>query len=184
LRATRAYITSFGTTGLLIASALLTLAVMSAFVAFNGFPGQNVQDPIGTLLLQEPQAQVSVPVKPLHVGVPGASKRSGSAARHRREAARNSQAPKASTGPVVHRTTPIQAPTRTQTPASAPSQDTVPLAQATPPVVPGTAPTLPDTGVPQVPGLTLPALPPPPPPSGSSQLPIDTSGITGLLGGG
>ena len=42
---------------------------MSAFVAFNGFPGQDVQDPIGTLLLQQRQTPVDVPAKPVHVGV-------------------------------------------------------------------------------------------------------------------
>jgi hypothetical protein len=184
LRATRAYITSFGTTGLLIASALLTLAVMSAFVAFNGFPGQSVQDPIGTLLLQEPQAQVSVPVKPVHVNVLATRRGSRAAARHR-EGVRNSRAPKASTGPVAHRT-PTQTPTRTQAPqAPASSQGTVPVTETTPPIVPGTEPTLPDTGLPALPGVTVPTVPPPPPPSGGSQqLPIDTSGVTSILGGG
>lgn len=156
---------------------------MSAFVAFNGFPGQSVEDPIGTLLLQEPQAQVSVPVKPTHVKVLATRKGTGAATRHRREAARNSRAPKASTGPVVHRTPTGQTPTRTQAPASAPSQGTAPAVPTTPTIVPGTAPALPDTGLP-LPPVTVPTLPSPPPPNGSSQLPVDTSGITSLLGGG
>src|SRR3954454_7643815 len=103
LRATRAYITSFGTTGLLIASALLTLAVMSAFVAFNGFPGQDVQDPIGTLLLQERQTPVNVPAKPVHVSVLSTSHGPASS-RGGRATARRLRAPQASTGPVRHKT--------------------------------------------------------------------------------
>src|SRR5213082_3528757 len=103
LRATRAYITSVGTTGLLIASALMTLAVMSAFVAFNGFPGQDVQDPIGTLLLQQRQTPVDVPAKPVHVGVLAATRNHVGGARHRATTVRTSRGPQAGTGPVAHR---------------------------------------------------------------------------------
>jgi hypothetical protein len=176
LRATRAYITGFGTTGLLIASALLTLFVMSAFVAFNGFPGQDVQDPIGTLLLQQRQAPVSVPAKPVRVHVLAARK--GAVASHRAGTTR-SHAPTANTGPVAQRT-PAQTPTQTPAPAPGSGQASTPLTQSTPPLDSGTTPSLPDTGTPQVPSVSVPSLPPPPTPS---QLPIDTSGVTSLLGG-
>jgi hypothetical protein len=182
LRATRAYITSFGTTGLLIASALLTLAVMSAFVAFNGFPGQDVQDPIGTLLLQERQTPVNVPAKPVHVSVQ-AARAASAAGSGGRTAARHVRAPKVSTGPVLTERTPAQTPT--QSPATAPgstsSQGTTLVPQETSPITTPSTPQLPDTALPQVPSVTVPPLPPPP---GDTQLPVDTSGVTGLLGGG
>src|SRR3954454_5609857 len=44
MRATRAYIASVGTTGVLVASSALLLVVVSALVAFNAWPGG---DPIG-----------------------------------------------------------------------------------------------------------------------------------------
>jgi hypothetical protein len=183
LRATRAYITSFGTTGLLIASALLTLAVMSAFVAFNGFPGQDVQDPIGTLLVQEKHASVRVPAKPVHVQV-AASRRGPTgtaAARHRRDALKRTQGPNANTGPLAHRT-PSGAPGSSQTQTPSATQNATSLAPTSPTTPIGTTtPSVPDPGV-SVPPITLPSVTLPPPPSGNSQLP-DTSGVTGIIGG-
>ena len=183
MRATRAYITSFGTTGLLIASALLSLSVMSAFVAFRGFPGEDVQAPIQTLLVQEHQTPVRVPAKPLRVGVLGA-KRSPSAGGSRRTATRRVSSPTASTGPVVQRTAPAApAPAPNQAPSNGTSSgNATPVADTSPLTSPTTAPTVPSTSTLPLPSLTLPSLPPPPPPD-SSQLPVDTSGVTGLLGG-
>jgi hypothetical protein len=178
LRATRAYITSVGTTGLLIASALLTLAVMSAFVAFNGFPGQDVQDPIGTLLLQERQTPVNVPAEPVHVSALSA-RRGSAASSGGRTTARHVQAPKVSTGPVGDRT-PAQTPTQnTETaPGSTSTQGAGLVPQDSLPSTP-TTPQLPQTDLPP---LTVPSLPPPP--TDTTQLPLDTSGVTNLLGGG
>jgi len=160
----------------------MTLAVMSAFVAFNGFPGQDVQDPIGTLLLQQRQTPVDVPAKPVHVGVLSAT-RNAVGARQRATTVRTSRGPRADTGPVAHRL-PSQVPGSTQSPAPAASQDSGTLPATTSPVSTPTAPSVPDPSLPQVPGVTLPSLPPPPspPPPGGSQLPVDTSGITGILG--
>jgi len=186
LRATRAYITGIGTTGLLVASALLSLAVMSAFVAFNGFPGQDVQDPIGTLLLQEKQAPVSVPAKPVHVQVLGTTRSGSATAAQRHASGKRLRTPQASTGPVLHTTTPTPS---TPTPGQAPSssgQTPTTAAGSTPSVpVSTTTPSVPDTGI-TLPAVTLPSLPAPPPPPGGDQqqLPVDTSGVTGLLGGG
>jgi hypothetical protein len=184
LRATRAYITSFGTTGLLIASALMTLAVMSAFVAFNGFPGQDVQDPIGTLLVQEKQASVKVPAKPVHVHV-AASRRgpaTTAATRHRRDALKHTSAPRANTGPLAHRA-PTQTPSGSQTQTPGPTQNATSVAPTTPTTPIGTTtPSVPDPGV-SVPPITLPSLPsPPPPPSGNGQLPVDPNSVTGIIG--
>jgi hypothetical protein len=179
LRATRAYITGFGTTGLLIASALLMLTVMSAFVAFNGFPGQGVDDPIGTLLVQHPEAQVTVPARHVSVSVLGKKR---SRVGGRRAAARRAHRPIAGTGPVLNRTHASQ-PGQTQQPASAP--------QSTGSPTPATsvAPQLPSgSGTPPLPDVTLPpaqvTLPPvPAPPPQKTAPPVDTSGITGVLSG-
>jgi hypothetical protein len=157
----------------------MTLAVMSAFVAFNGFPGQDVQDPIGTLLLQQRQTAVNVPAKPVHVSVLAATRRNAAVARHR-ASVRNSQGPRAGTGPVTHRL-PSQVPGSTQSPAPASSQNAGTLPATTSPISTPTTPSVPDPTLPQLPGVTLPSLPPPPPP-GSTQLPVDTSGVTGILG--
>ena len=46
MKATRAYIASLGTTGVLVASSALLLVVVSALVAFNAWPGG---DPISGL---------------------------------------------------------------------------------------------------------------------------------------
>jgi hypothetical protein len=186
LRATRAYITSFGTTGLLIASALLSLAVMSAFVAFNGFPGQQVQDPIGTLLVPQGQTKVNVAPKPIRVQVKGTT-RAAATGTARHTSARHVQAPRASTGPVLQRNAPgSSTPTQGQTPTSSGQSPTTSVAGSTPTTpISTTTPQLPSTDI-TLPTVTLPSLPtsPPPPPGGSQQqLPIDTSGITGILGG-
>jgi hypothetical protein len=158
---------------------------MSAFVAFNGFPGQDVQDPIGTLLVPQRQTAVSVPAKPVHVHVLATRRGAPAAATSRHAAARHLRSPRASTRPVTDRgtgqsTTPSQAgqtPSSTQSPTSS---SVVPSTPSTP--ISTTAPSVPDTGV-TLPPITVPSLPsPPPPPSGNPQLPVDTSGITGILG--
>jgi hypothetical protein len=156
---------------------------MSAFVAFNGFPGQDVQDPIGTLLLQQKQAPVSVPAKPVHLQVLATRRGASASTAQRHGSVRNVRTPRASTGPVVERTSPTPtAPTPGQTPSS-PGQSPTSVAGSTPTVpISTTTPSAPDTGI-TLPPITLPSLPPPP--GGSpQQLPIDTSGVTSLLGGG
>jgi hypothetical protein len=153
---------------------------MSAFVAFNGFPGGDVQAPIQSLLVQERQTPVPVPAKQVKVGVL-AAKRAPAASSSHRAAARRSQAPTATTGPVVHRTAPKAAPAPTSSPAPRTGSPTsAPVAQTTP-VTSDPAPSVPDTTIP-APAITLPSVPPPP--QGNSQLPVDTSGITGILTGG
>jgi len=158
---------------------------MSAFVAFNGFPGQQVQDPIGSLLIQQKQTSVNVPAKPVHVRVEGTT-RGGAAGKARHTAARRAGAPRASTGPVVHRNGPgSSTPTQVQTPGSSGQNPTSVAGSAPAAPVSTTPPSLPSTGI-TLPPITLPSLPsspPPPPGNNQQQLPIDTSGVTSLLGG-
>jgi hypothetical protein len=152
----------------------MTLFVMSAYVAFNGFPGQDVEDPIGSLLLQERQAPVSVPVQPVRVNTTPATVRHASS--HRRHAhAHRALGPRASTGPVKQRL-PAQAPASSPPPASsggAPQdavQQTTSQLPATP-KVPSTTDVLPDINLPKA---QTPA---------KQQLPIDTSGLTKIVDG-
>lgn len=57
MRARAAYISSFGTTGILVAAALLMLAMVSALVAFRGWPGGVPGDTVGSVpLTQQPRA--------------------------------------------------------------------------------------------------------------------------------
>lgn len=55
MRASRAYIAGFGTTGVLVGSALLLLVVVSTLVAFKGWPGEGFADGIGSLVVDEPE---------------------------------------------------------------------------------------------------------------------------------
>jgi hypothetical protein len=61
MKATKAYIASLGTTGVLLAASILMLAVVSAVVAFDRWPGAKVSAPAQTLLLtdQAPAIRVS-----------------------------------------------------------------------------------------------------------------------------
>jgi hypothetical protein len=61
LKATKAYIASLGTTGVLLAASILMLAVVSAVVAFDRWPGGNVSTGVRTLVLTDkaPAIQVS-----------------------------------------------------------------------------------------------------------------------------
>ena len=53
MRASRAYIASLGTTGVLIASGLMLLVVVSAIVAFQGWPGQGLLNDLESLVVDE-----------------------------------------------------------------------------------------------------------------------------------
>ena len=176
---------------MLIASALLSLSVMSAFVAFNGFPGQNVQAPIGSLLLGEQHPQtVTVPTKPVRSHAAASASHAGArTAAHRASGhARAVKSPLAHANPVGTRTPSGQAPT--QAPASSvpatPQQSTVPVSSGTvsDPLSGSGGPALPTTSVPALPPISLPSLgSSSSPPPENSQVPIDTSGVTSLLGG-
>jgi hypothetical protein len=157
----------------------MTLFVMSAYVAFNGFPGQDVQDPIGNLLVQERQTPVSVPAEPARVSVRAAT-RTPSRAHHGAKAER-ALGPKASTGPVTHRL-PSDAPAGQPDPAGAgsgsgqaPSPTQQPTAQ-----LPGSPPQVTVPPVPQLPAVSLPPVIQAP---SQTPLPLDTSGAGGTLSG-
>src|SRR5438128_1965419 len=60
MRATKAYIASLGTTGVLLAGSLLMLAVVSAVVAFDRWPGGNVTAPVQTVVLDDKPAAIRV----------------------------------------------------------------------------------------------------------------------------
>jgi hypothetical protein len=64
MRASRAYIAGFGTTGVLVASSLLLLAVVSALVAFRGWPDTGFAENISSLVVDEPgRVEVDGPVQ-------------------------------------------------------------------------------------------------------------------------
>ena len=56
MRATKAYIASLGTTGVLLGASILMLAVVSAVVAFNRWPSGTVSTRVQTLTLEDPAA--------------------------------------------------------------------------------------------------------------------------------
>ena len=60
MRATRAYAASIGTTGVLIVCALLMLALVSAIVAFNGWPGAAIPDRIENVLVGDDERQFAL----------------------------------------------------------------------------------------------------------------------------
>jgi hypothetical protein len=60
MKATKAYIASLGTTGVLLAASILMLAVVSAVVAFNRWPNGNVSTRVQTLVLREKAAPIRV----------------------------------------------------------------------------------------------------------------------------
>ena len=187
MRATKAYIASFGTTGTLIAAALLTMSVMSAIVTFNGFPGQDIQDPIGSVQVQERQAPLSVDKHPATAKSAAArhshAATTRNAGRHSR-AGHDAKAPVAHAKPVsVHRQS-----SGTQKQAQQPSSSSSPSAGAAPDtssVTKTVTNSVPSTPSVPAPSSVLPSYPVTLP--GSDQktlplsLPVDTSGVTNTV---
>jgi hypothetical protein len=163
---------------MLVASALLMLSVMSAIVAFNGFPGQAIQDPIGSVPVEQAQAPLAVQHHPAP-STASRSARSASAAHAGRSShhsrSGHARSPLAHATPVVHRQSAAGQPTRSGsgTPALPdPGSLTSGVTQTLP-----SAPTVPPSGVgvPSSP-VTLPdskQLP--------VSLPVDTSAVTGAV---
>lgn len=60
MRATKAYIASLGTTGVLLGASILMLAVVSAVVAFDGWPSGTVSTRVQTLVLADTPAPIRV----------------------------------------------------------------------------------------------------------------------------
>jgi hypothetical protein len=84
MRATKAYIASLGTTGVLLGAALLMLAVVSAVVAFDRWPAGTVSTRVQTLVLNDSPAPIRVSATAiLPTGrAPGAGALSGPAGLH------------------------------------------------------------------------------------------------------
>ena len=60
MKATKAYIASLGTTGVLLGASILMLAVVSAVVAFDGWPNGRVSTRVQTLVLTERAAPIRI----------------------------------------------------------------------------------------------------------------------------
>jgi hypothetical protein len=60
MKATKAYIASLGTTGVLLGASLLMLAVVSAVVAFDGWPTGNASTRVQTLVLSDRASAIRV----------------------------------------------------------------------------------------------------------------------------
>ena len=156
MKATKAYIAGVGTTGLLVASSLLVLAVMSALVAFRGFPGPDVQDPVQSIQVETAQA-------PVTVAVPASDSASVRAVVHRSAATSHRRANEGDrrTGDSRPKASPRAPAALGQPRTTAGSTGPVPAASVPDPVV--HPPSLPDT--PSLPKVTVPPpsnlLPPP-----------------------
>src|SRR3979411_1148636 len=61
MRTTRALIAGFGTTGTLVAAVACVFVVASAVVAFNGWPGSGIGDPIEAPFVHDPPPRVHAP---------------------------------------------------------------------------------------------------------------------------
>jgi hypothetical protein len=68
MRATKAYIASLGTTGVLLAAALLMLAVVGAVVAFNRWPNGHVSTNVRTVLIGENARSFPIQIVPTRGG--------------------------------------------------------------------------------------------------------------------
>ena len=79
MKATKAYIASLGTTGVLLAASLLMLAVVSAVVAFDRWPDGRVSSRVQTLVLAERPAPIRVTARAV-VGAATAPARGGAPA--------------------------------------------------------------------------------------------------------
>lgn len=96
MKATKAYIASFGTTGVLLAGSVLMLAVVSAVVAFDRWPGGEVSTRVQTLVLDEQASPIRVTSQSAAPSATPGVARSGAVSDRGPVAAR----PRAGTGPI------------------------------------------------------------------------------------
>jgi hypothetical protein len=75
MKTTRAYITSLGLTGVLVASSIALFLVVSALVAFRGWPGGGVVEGLKGLVVDrdQPSLQVTGPAQAALGAAPGAA---------------------------------------------------------------------------------------------------------------
>jgi hypothetical protein len=115
VRATKAYIASLGTTGVLLAASILMLAVVSAVVAFDAWPGTTVAAPPHTLVLADRPAPIRVTTHSTAPPATPAARRAAAAAVTRRATAappagvRTGSGPRAGINPTPPPRTPIAA---------------------------------------------------------------------------
>jgi hypothetical protein len=182
VRATKAYIASFGTTGTLIAAALLTMSVMSAIVAFDGFPGQDIQDPIGSVPVVDRQAPLAVEKHQGSASTTHARHAKAVSARHHKRSHRH--AGQANT-PVAHANSPAvhrESTPQTQTPQQPGSSSSTPVkVPDTSSVTSGVTNTVPATPSVPAPSTLLQTSPVTLP--GGKTLPVDLPVNTGAVSG-
>jgi translation initiation factor IF-2 len=141
MRATKAYIASLGTTGVLLAASLLMLAVVSAVVAFDRWPGAGVTTRVPTLVLTDRPAAIRVGAHSLAPAVTPAARRAATGVAAPRRAA--TVAPTVGVRPLTGTTRPA-APAAPAAPAPAapalPKAPPVPSPQDIPQLIsnPGT----------------------------------------------
>jgi hypothetical protein len=73
MKATRAYIASLGTTGVLLAASVLLLTVVSAFVAFDGWPSGTVTARVDKLVLRDRAPAIPVSATASRPATPAAA---------------------------------------------------------------------------------------------------------------
>jgi hypothetical protein len=159
------------------------MSLMSAIVAFDGFPGQDLQDPIGSLPVLDRQAPLAVEKHRADAGPGHALRASGVSAHHSRSHhGRAAKAPVAHTNPVTHRQSATRP--RTQQPSNGSSQsspvtvpDTSSVTHAVPKVPSAPSVPTPDTLLKSSPvtlpgGATLPV-----------NLPLNTAAASGVVDG-
>jgi hypothetical protein len=159
------------------------MSLMSAIVAFDGFPGQNLQDPIGSVPVLDRQAPLAVEKHSAKAGAVAVLRTRATAVEHARRdhgRSRSAKAPLAHTNPVSHRQS------ASQPQAKQPSSGS---AQPAPVRVPDTAPVT--NAVPKVP--SAPSVPSPQTllksspvtlPGGVSlpvNLPLNTAAVSGAV---
>ena len=101
MRADRAYIAGLGTTGVLVASAVLLLAVVSTLVAFRGWPGSDAAEDTGNLIVGESERALVVrgPARIAREAAPAAGAVAETAAPGTAAAA-SARAPRTAAGPT------------------------------------------------------------------------------------
>jgi hypothetical protein len=189
MRARFAYISSLGTTAILVAAALLMLAVVSAIVAFRGWPGQASESRVQSVPLAPNSAPARVALVRRSVTARGVERRSRAAApRHAVSTAGLVKA--AATGPRV-------VPGLVMDPGVAAPMSPEPSGPGRSPQGPQTAAAATPVGQPAAPqdggpvpggggGLALPPIPQPVPgaPAASPTADQVTAMVGTLLGGG
>jgi hypothetical protein len=159
------------------------MSLMSAIVAFNGFPGQDLQDPVGSLPVLDRQAPLAVEKHRADAAAAHAMRASGVSSRHTRNRhGHAAKAPVAHTNPVVHRQSASSQPQAKQ-PSGASSQPSAVRVPDTSPVT-NTVPKVPAPSLPSP--QTLLKSSPVTLPGGTAlpvDLPINTAAVSGVVDG-